>query len=78
MDSSTTGVKLTETQSQQIDEDVKEKVEEPNPNTNLVKETTMKDDEPMRLWTNIISGNRNPSNGLHLDLVPLQIVDGKI
>jgi hypothetical protein len=34
--------------------------------------------EPRQLWTDVITGNRNPSNGLQLKFVAPQIVNGSI
>ncbi|KAG5587149.1 hypothetical protein H5410_047583 [Solanum commersonii] len=35
-------------------------------------------DEPIQPWANLFSGNRNASNGMYLDYVPLDVVNGTI
>lgn len=42
------------------------------------KEAELKDTIPRKLWTDVITRNRNPSNGLQLNFVAPQIIDGAV
>ncbi|XP_058755867.1 uncharacterized protein LOC131628790 [Vicia villosa] len=52
-----------------------------NPNVKVVQPTTSKVTEietPQKLWVDVISNNRNPSNGMQIEFIAPQLVNGEV
>lgn len=59
------------------DQEGKQKPHERNKATKTL-ESQKGESEPRKLWVDVISGNRNPGNGMEMEFIALKIIDGII